>query len=288
MTGERLDNHLTKKWPDITRSQISGAIKSGDILVNGGKVKSGYILRTGDEITGEVKDNNITATPEDIPLEIVYEDDYLMVINKPRGMVVHPGAGVKSGTLLNGLLGRAAAGELFRAGIVHRLDKNTAGLLIVAKTAKAQELLSAMFASHEIKRTYIGLVEGRITGDMTINKNIIRDPKHRTLFAAVENGGRRAVTHLKVSEQFQKYTLCEFILETGRTHQIRVHCKSVGHPIVGDPEYNPAGAMKNLPGQMLEAVKLEFIHPVTNKNVNIAINPSNCLTNIIIKCKYTI
>jgi 23S rRNA pseudouridine1911/1915/1917 synthase len=232
-----------------------------------------------------------------------------MVVNKPRGMIIHTGAGAKSGTLLNGLLWRAAennnvagelsradivqrvvnsAGELSRAGIVHRLDKNTAGLVIVAKTAEAQSALCAMFEKHEIKRTYLGLVEGVVSGDMTIDKNIIRHKTARTLFTTAAVGGRRAVTHLKVLERYKKYTLCEFTLETGRTHQIRVHCKSISHAIVGDPEYNPNGTMKSLNGQMLSAVKLEFCHPITKKDINIQISASKQLTDIIKKCKYII
>jgi 23S rRNA pseudouridine1911/1915/1917 synthase len=236
--------------------------------------------------------------PEKMDLDIVYEDPYLMVINKPRGVVVHTGAGAKSGTLLNGLLGRAAANNLGRAnnleataanleraGIVHRLDKNTAGLLVVAKTAEAQSALGAMFEKHEIKRTYLGLVEGVVKGDMTIDKNIVRHKTARTLFTTTTAGGRRAITRLKVLEQYKKYTLCEFTLETGRTHQIRVHCKSINHAIVGDPEYNPNGTMKSLNGQMLSAVKLEFCHPITKKDINIEISASKQLTDAIKKCK---
>jgi 23S rRNA pseudouridine1911/1915/1917 synthase len=215
---------------------------------------------------------------------VEYEDESLMIINKPRGVVVHPGAGVTGGTLMNELLRVNADPTLDRAGIVHRLDKNTAGLLIVAKTAEAQAALKKMFEDHKIKRTYLGLVEGRIKADMTIDKNIIRHPKHRTIFTAAVGIGRRAITHLRVLEQYNKYTLCEFTLETGRTHQIRVHCKAISHPIVGDREYNPNGNIKSVPGQMLEAVKLEFVHPLTKQDIKIEIPATKEFANIKRKC----
>jgi 23S rRNA pseudouridine1911/1915/1917 synthase len=274
----RLDKYLAGIHKNITRSQIINAVKAGDITVNGGKVKAGYILRESDVISGEIKTNAAAAKPENIKLDIIYEDDSLFVVNKPRGMVVHPGAGIHSGTLLNGLLGRQSP-ALERAGIVHRLDKNTAGLLIVAKTLKSQETLSKMFAEKQIQRTYIGLVEGRIVKNMAIDKNIIRNSKHRTLFTVTPTGGRKAVTHVKTLEIYNKYTLCEFTLETGRTHQIRVHCKSIGHPIVGDTEYNPGGFIKT-GGQMLEAIKLEFLHPVTKSPIKIEISPTKEFTNV--------
>lgn len=263
----RIDKYLQTQYPEQTRSQITAAIKRGDFTVNGVKVKAGYELRDTDVVTGEIRAESLAATPEAIPLDIVYEDEYLLVINKPRGMVVHPGAGVKSGTVLNALLGRGQ-GQLERAGIVHRLDKNTAGLLVVAKTADCQQRLGKMFERHAIVRTYWGLVDGRVPGDLTIDKNIIRHSQHRTIFTTTEHGGRRAVTHLKVLERYAKHTWCEFTLETGRTHQIRVHCKAIHHPIVGDPEYNSGD------GQMLEAVKLQFVHPMTGQDISINVAPT--------------
>ncbi len=275
----RLDKHLAEIYKDKTRSQITNAIKSGVILVNDKIVKAGYEVKSTDKISGEIKDEvNVTATPEDIKLDIVYEDNYLMVINKPRGMVVHPGAGIKSGTVLNALLGMG--NKLERAGIVHRLDKNTAGLLIVAKTSKTQEKLGRMFERHEIQRVYLGLVDGKVRSDITIDKNIIRHPNKRVIFTTATQGGRRAVTHLKVLENYAKHTLCEFRLETGRTHQIRVHCKSINHPIIGDPEYNSGE------GQMLEAVKLEFVHPITNKDIKIEIDVTKQFAKQKDKCYY--
>ena len=273
----RLDKYLSEKYPDVTRSQIAAAIKRGDFTVNGQVVKAGYELRPNDMVAGELTPVVETATPEDITLNVVYEDDDLMVINKPRGMVVHPGAGVKSGTVLNALLGRGQ-GNLERAGIVHRLDKNTAGLLIIAKNAECQQRLGRMFEKHDIQRTYWGLVDGVVPVDMIIDKNLKRHPQHRTIFTTTEQGGRRAVTHLHVLERYAKHTLCEFTLETGRTHQIRVHCKAIHHPILGDPEYNSGN------GQMLEAVKLDFCHPMTGKIIHLQIAPTKEFAEAKEKC----
>ena len=273
----RLDKYLAAKYPDQTRSQLTAAIKRGDFTVNGERVKAGYELRPDDVVDGELHLPAVGAVAEDLPLDIVYEDEYLMVVNKPRGMVVHPGAGVHSGTLLNALLGRGQ-GNLERAGIVHRLDKNTAGLLIVAKTLACQQKLATMFARHDVTRVYHGLVEGKVPSDMTIDKNIIRHPTHRTIFTTTEHGGRRAVTYLRVLERYAHHTLCEFTLATGRTHQIRVHCKSINHPLVGDPEYNTGD------GQMLEAVQLKFVHPMTGRNIDISIEHTKAFAEVCNQC----
>ncbi len=273
----RLDKYLAEQYPHVTRSQITAAIKRGDFKVNGQIVKAGYELRPTDQVAGTLQTVCVTAEPETIALDVVYEDEFLMVINKPRGMVVHPGAGVKSGTVLNALLGRGQ-NHLERAGIVHRLDKNTAGLLIVAKTADCQQRLGRMFEKHDIKRTYWGLVDGVIHTDQIIDRNIKRHPQHRTIFTTTEQGGRRAITHLHVLERYAKHTLCEFTLETGRTHQIRVHCKSIHHPILGDPEYNSGS------GQMLEALQLDFIHPMTGKEIHLQIQPTKAFAEAREKC----
>ena len=255
-----------------TRSQIANAINGGRILVNSLVVKAGKILRKGDEVEGEMTGGDMPAEPEDIKLDIVYEDEHLLVINKPRGMVVHPGAGVRSGTVLNALLFRGS--EIERAGIVHRLDKNTAGLMVVAKTAKTQAQLAKMFEYHDVTRTYVGLVEGRVEGGGTIRKNICRHPGVRTIYTTCSEGqGRTAITHYKPLKSFPKHTLVEFQLETGRTHQIRVHMKSINRPLVGDIEYNPKGSLK-ASGQMLEAIQLEFTHPVTGVNLSFRVKPS--------------
>jgi 23S rRNA pseudouridine1911/1915/1917 synthase len=239
-------------------------------------VKPGAILGVTDAITIEFAPESASAEAENVSVDIVFQDAHLMIINKPRGMVVHPGNANRNGTLLNGLLylresekssgagDYSDRGKLDRAGIVHRLDKNTAGLMLVAKTAEVQAKLSAMFERHEVKRTYVGLVEGRLEGCGTIDKNIARDTKHRTLFKVVSAGGRRAVTHYSVIKNYKNHTLVEFNLETGRTHQIRVHCKSINHALVGDPEYNPNSTIR-VAGQLLESVEISFTHPVTRE-----------------------
>jgi len=269
----RLDVYLTKKFDgELTRSQINNAIKAGNVTVNGVPVKkSGFEVREADTVDAEIAPEQPTAAPEQMPIDIIFQDEHLMIINKPRGLVVHPGNGNKSGTLLNGLLALGNDG-LERAGIVHRLDKNTAGLVVVAKTAQVQSKLSAMLEEHSVERTYIGIVEGRLEGSGTIDKNIVRDERNRTLYKTSPTGGRRAVTHYKVIDTFARHSLVGFRLETGRTHQIRVHCKAIGHPIVGDPEYNPTGTVKAT-GQMLESIRLAFTHPITGKPIVQSIDP---------------
>lgn len=270
----RLDQYLAQKL-DITRSQILKAIKSGAVTVNGVQItKSGTNITDSDNVVANIENPISTVLPENIPLNIVFEDEYLMVINKPRGMTVHPGAGQKSGTMLNALLGQNTNHELERGGIVHRLDKNTAGLIVVAKNADVQAKLSAMFEKRQVKRVYNGIIDGVLHGSGVIDTNIIRDPNHRTMFRTTQQGGRKAITHFRVLQTFQKFSLVEFRLETGRTHQIRVHCKSIGRPIVGDPEYNPNGKIK-CSGQMLESIEIAFIHPITSKEIEIKIGYSD-------------
>jgi len=201
-----------------------------------------------------------------------------MIVNKPRGMITHHGAGATEGTLQD-LLER---NDLDRNGIVHRLDKNTAGLLIVAKTAEAQLKLQECLRNREIKRTYTGIVEGVVHDHGTINKNLIRSPRNRTKYITTKDGGREAVTHYWVERQFKKHTLLKFQLETGRTHQIRVHCKSIGHPLVGDSEYNPKSSIK-IDGQMLESIALEFIHPITQKEISINIKSTPIFVDVLNK-----
>jgi 23S rRNA pseudouridine1911/1915/1917 synthase len=223
-------------------------------------------------------------------MDIKYEDEYLFVVNKPRGMVTHHGVGVSAGTLYDEiLLANPVSADLERGGIVHRLDKNTAGLLVVAKDVKTQELLKDLIKAHKIRRTYLGLVEGVLDGSGTIDKNLTRSSKNRTLYTVCARGtGREAVTHYTAVENFKLFTLVRFVLETGRTHQIRVHAKSIGHPIVGDNEYNPRGKMSRGIGQMLESVEIEFAHPVTCAEVHIKIPTTAVFGEQVRKCGVTV
>ncbi|MCL2756009.1 MAG: RluA family pseudouridine synthase [Firmicutes bacterium] len=283
-SGNRLDTYLVRHFEGAhTRSQIINSIKGGRTTVNGAVVKAGNILKKGDLIDFEIRTTDLPAEPEDIELDIVFEDDHIMVLNKPRGMVVHPGAGIRSGTLLNALLFKMQSYKSNslpeRAGLVHRLDKNTAGLILVAKTAKSQEILGKMFEAHNVKRTYFGLLEGKLEGSGIIDKHIMRDPKYRTRYTTTDNprAGRRAITHYQGLGNY-KYggipvSFVRFNLETGRTHQIRVHAKSIGRPLIGDPEYNHKSTIK-FNGQLLESVELEFLHPITNKVMNFSVQPS--------------
>jgi len=267
---------------DITRSQIARGIRDGRVTVNGITVtKAGTILRDTDTVNFIPEQTRITDEPENIPLNVVFADNHLMVINKPRGLVVHPGNGVSGGTLLNALLfHHPELRNVARCGIVHRLDKNTAGLMVIAKTPAVALKFAQMFETHDVARTYNGIVEGAIqTTHGTINRNIVRHPINRTIYTVTDGPhGRTAVTHWRALDNTlthktngRRYTLMEFKLETGRTHQIRVHCKSAGWPLVGDPEYNPNGAIK-CNGQMLEATSLEFLHPITGKSMRLEID----------------
>ena len=208
-------------------------------------------------------------------LDVKYEDEYLMVVNKPRGMVSCKGVGTNGDTLE----------DITGGYLVHRLDKNTAGLLIVAKDAHSQEVLQEMLQAREIKRTYKGLVEGVLHGTGTIDKNIVRSPRHRTLYIVTDNEhGRKAVTHWAVERNFRGQTLVKFVLDTGRTHQIRVHCKSIGRPIVGDPEYNSGGKLARGIGQMLESVAISFVHPFKPTTIDIEIPTTELFNSVIKKC----
>jgi 23S rRNA pseudouridine1911/1915/1917 synthase len=265
--GERLDKFVTEAVEDgISRSQVQLWIKDHYVKVNGVAVKSNHRLETGQTVeltVPEVADSVIVA--EDIPLEIAYEDKDLIVVNKPRGMVVHPAVGHSSGTLVNALMFHCKDlsginGEM-RPGIVHRIDKDTSGLLMAAKNDKAHISLSNQLKEHSVTRKYIAIIHGILPHDQgTIDAQIGRDPRDRKLFAVNTNVGKRAVTHFRVLERFKDYTMVELQLETGRTHQIRVHMKFIGHPIVGDPVYGRTKGVK-MNGQALHAAVLGFVHP---------------------------
>lgn len=267
----RLDKFLSEKKPEHTRSYLQNYIKSGDILVNKEVVKPSYLLNHGDEITiciPEVEESPILA--QDIKLDILYEDKDVIVVNKPKDMVVHPAAGNKENTLVNALLYHcddlSGINGVIRAGIVHRIDKDTSGLLVACKNDHAHQDLSKQFSARSVKRRYIALVHGQIPHNHgRIHAPIGRSKDNRKLMAVVEDG-KDAITNFTVLERFQDYTLIEARLETGRTHQIRVHFQYIKHPLVGDLQYGPKKtAFTN--GQFLHAKTLGFIHPTTKEEL---------------------
>ncbi|AHM56779.1 putative RNA pseudouridine synthase YlyB [Peptoclostridium acidaminophilum DSM 3953] len=269
--GGRLDVFLSEQFEDISRSYIQKLVKDGLVSVNGKLEKAKYIVRENDTVEVNLPDRSEPKPqPEDIRLEIVYEDDQVIVVNKPQGMVVHPAPGNSEGTLVNALLHHCDArlstlNGVTRPGIVHRIDKDTSGLLVAAKTDRAHEELASQFKVHSIERTYemvcIGNVkEERFTVDMPIGRN----PSNR-LKMAVVNDGKNAITHFEVIKRYEGYTHMRAKLETGRTHQIRVHISHMHHPILGDPIYGPKKSPFKLCGQTLHARTLGFLHPVTGE-----------------------
>jgi 23S rRNA pseudouridine1911/1915/1917 synthase len=268
MAGLRLDQALARLLPDESRSRLARLIEEGRVTVDGAAAASRRKLRSGEAIDVELAPRPVEAAsrPEAIALPILHEDADLLVIDKPAGLVVHPGSGNWAGTMLNALLHHApATRELPRAGIVHRLDKDTSGLLVVAKSEPAQADLVRQLQARTVKRTYLALVRGRVAAPGSVDAPIGRHPVHRTRMAVVE-GGKPAVTHYRVRERLGQHTLLECDLETGRTHQIRVHLASIGHPIEGDPVYAGRGA-KRLARQALHAWKLAFRHPRTGEEM---------------------
>ena len=270
--GTRADVFLAEYDSEITRSRAQKLIEEGNAAVNGRTIKTSYRLCEGDALEYTVPAAAETEiTPEDIPLDIVYEDKDMLVVNKPQGMVVHPAAGNYSGTLVNALMsycGNSLSGingEL-RPGILHRIDKNTSGLLLVAKSDRAHLGLSEQIKAHSLTREYLALVHGNIAADSgTIDAPIGRDSKDRKKMTVTDKNSRNAVTHYFVLERFGKYTYIKCRLETGRTHQIRVHMSKNGHPIVGDDVYGRKKEEFRLNGQLLHAYKVGFVHPVTGE-----------------------
>lgn len=269
--GLRLDRYLTSVLPDLSRTHIQQLIGEGAIQVNGRTSKPGYALRTGDTVliaTTATAASMSQVKPRSAPLDIIYEDADLLVINKAPGMVVHPAPGHTEDTLVNALLAyypalRTSDAEQ-RPGIVHRLDRDTSGLLIVAKNARAQAALVEQLQRHEITKHYIALVEGNVSLDQgSIDAPIGRDPRHRQQMTITTIGSREARTHFRVIERFARHTLLLMQLETGRTHQIRVHLKAIGHPVVGDPTYGSGNVIRgsSLKRQFLHASHLQFLHP---------------------------
>lgn len=268
----RLDKFLNEQLPDYSRSQIQQWIKEEQVQVNEASAKANYKVQTDDKITVTVPEPvEIDAQPEDIAIDIVYEDEDVVVINKAQGMVVHPSIGHHSDTLVNALLYHvkdlSGINGKIRPGIVHRIDKDTSGLLMVAKNDKAHESLANQLQDKTARREYIALVHGVIPNDKgTIDAPIGRDPKNRKKFAVVENG-KPSITHFEVIERFKEYTLLKLQLETGRTHQIRVHLDYIGHRMAGDPLYGPRKTLEGN-GQFLHAAALSFEHPTTGERLH--------------------
>ena len=271
---ERIDSYLAKEL-NISRSKVQKLIKQGLVTVNEKVVSSNYIVKCGDFISvDDDLDYEISVEAEDIDIDVVYEDSDLLVINKASGMVVHPAPGHYSHTLVNALLYRfqISGGEKYRPGIVHRLDKDTSGLMLVAKNEKTHESLSNMIASKEVERHYLAIVDGVIKHDNgTIDAPIGRDSSNRQKMAVTDIHGKEAITHFKVLETFQNNTLIECILETGRTHQIRVHMAYIGHPVSNDPLYGRGKSTEF--GQMLHSKSIKFKHPSTGKELFFEVAP---------------
>lgn len=270
--GERIDKYLSRLVTDSSRSAIQKLIESGSVKVNGSQVSKNYKVSADDEILmlqGELK--TLDAEPENIPLDIVYEDSDLLVVNKPRGMVVHPAPGNYSGTLVNALLyhckdSLSGINGVLRPGIVHRIDKDTSGLLIVAKNDKAHIGLTEQIKEHSFTREYNAVVCGHLKEyEGTVCAPIGRNPKDRKKMCVTENNSKNAVTHYKVINEYEGYSHILLRLETGRTHQIRVHMAYIGHPVAGDFVYGNDKKSAYLNGQCLHAIKIGFVHPITNE-----------------------
>lgn len=274
-TDKRLDICCAEAFPDLSREYIKRIIIDGGVLVNEQFKKASYKVCTGDQIEILVPEpEEYTVTAENIPLDIIYEDSDVLVVNKPKGMVVHPAPGNYSGTLVNALMHHtkdlSGINGVLRPGIIHRIDKDTTGLLMVAKNDLAHKALAEQLKVHTTDREYIGLVKGRLDqNEGMINMPIDRHPNDRLRRAVVQTGGKDAITHFHVIERFnQPYTLVGFKLETGRTHQIRVHMQSIGHPLAGDTLYHgEKGNPFKTEGQCLHAAKIGFIHPRTGEHM---------------------
>ncbi len=288
-SGDRVDVFLANN-SDLTRSHIKKLADDGFIFVNGIVAKSKKIVKVGDVVEVELPEvKDCAIEPRDIPIDILYQDEDIAVINKPQGLTVHEGNGTNGDTLVNALLFKLDSlsginGEL-RPGIVHRIDKNTSGLLVVAKNDNAHVLLSKQLEDKTCKRVYVALLEGNLKSDEgTIETFIGRDVKDRTKMS-VTKFGRKAITDYKVIQRYEGYTLCEFLLKTGRTHQIRVHAKYLGHAVVGDREYGHKNQKFNLNGQLLHAKNLEFIHPRTNEKVSFSADLPDYFVGVLSKLK---
>ncbi len=270
--GLRLDRWLAEQCPDLSRSQLQNLIEAGSVTCNGSPLNKKDKLKAGQTILLTLPDPQpIEAQPQNIPLDIVYEDDSLLVVNKPKGMVVHPAPGNPDGTMVNALLWHCAGrlsgiGGAIRPGIVHRIDKDTSGLLVVAKTDAAHQALTEQMSVHSIHRVYHAVVYGNLKEDTGfVEAPIGRDPKDRKKMAVTQQNSKYAYTSWQVLERFGNFTYIACKLKTGRTHQIRVHMASIGHPLAGDAVYGPKNCIRSLNGQCLHAKELGFVHPATGE-----------------------
>ena len=270
--GLRLDHFLSQCLPEVSRSQLSASIRSGDILVDGVSRKIGYRLKADEQVAGSVSSPvAIDVRPENMPLTILYEDDFLLIISKPPGLVVHPGSGNASGTLVNGLLYHCASisgvGDSIRPGLVHRLDKDTSGVMVIAKREDVHRKLVDAFKARNMQKEYLALVHGIMAKpDGRLVAAIGRHPVHRQKMAVREMGGRYAATHWQVVKEFGRmYSLVKVGIETGRTHQIRVHMAHLGHPVAGDRLYGRGNDRSLFQRQMLHAFRISFSHPVSGE-----------------------
>ena len=276
---ERLDKVLTGEL-GLSRTTIQSWLKAGLILVNGEVVKSNYKAQSGDEVTILQKEEEvITIQPENIPLDIVFEDDSLIVVNKPSGMVVHPSKGHYSGTLVNALLyhsnslSDSTSEEIYRPGLVHRIDKDTSGLLVIAKNNDVHQKLAEQIAENKMNREYIAIVDGHFAHETGVVDAPLSRHQTNRLKRVVEKGGKNAITHFEVLDSFSNYSLVSCRIETGRTHQIRAHMEFIKHPIVNDPLYHPKGKNATEFGQFLHARTLSFTHPLTGETLNFQVEP---------------
>ena len=285
--GIRIDKYLGDTISDLSREMIIKLIKDGEVLVNGKNVKSSYKATENDEVIINIPEpKEINIVPQDIPLNIVYEDQDILVINKQKGLVVHPGNGNEDGTLVNAIMAYckkdlSGIGGVIRPGIVHRIDKDTSGILIIAKNDKAHLNISEQIKNHQVKKTYIALVRGIVKeNEATINMPIGRSTKDRTKMA-VDRNGKEAITHFSVIKRYEDMTLLKVRIETGRTHQIRVHLSHIGYPIIGDNVYSNGKNKFNVVGQMLHSYEIEFTHPTTGEKMILKAELPEYFKNII-------